>query len=100
VTDDQILDLLRAKGPLRVVEIHQEDAAAKLLRLRERWWARFVKLRTLERIAPFMAIGYGALYPMLLRLEHAGKIQSYWQPGDDYPRRRYYRIADPGVPSL
>lgn len=44
--------------------------------------------------------GPGTLYPMLMRLEEAGWLDSAWEPGDPRamgrPRRRLYRITDAG----
>jgi PadR family transcriptional regulator, regulatory protein PadR len=39
----------------------------------------------------------GTLYPILMRLEHAGWIESEWEDGDPHalgrPRRRFYQIT-------
>ena len=42
----------------------------------------------------------GTLYPILVRLEEAGWLESEWEDGDPRdlgrPRRRFYRVTDPG----
>lgn len=46
-------------------------------------------------------ISSGSLYPILVRLEHAGWLNSGWEPADGVdppgPRRRYYVLTDSGV---
>jgi PadR family transcriptional regulator PadR len=43
----------------------------------------------------------GTLYPILLRLDAAGWVESRWQDGDPHilgrPRRRFYRITALGA---
>ncbi len=43
----------------------------------------------------------GTLYPILLRLEHAGWLESRWEVEDPQslgrPRRRYYRVTALGA---
>ncbi len=38
----------------------------------------------------------GALYPLLTRLEKAGKIASRWEAGEGGNPRKYYRLTDEG----
>lgn len=47
-------------------------------------------------------ISAGAIYPVMLRLEHAGWVSSRWETflsadGTRWPWRRYYRLTDLGV---
>jgi PadR family transcriptional regulator PadR len=46
----------------------------------------------------------GTLYPILVRLEDAGWLQSRWESEDPAllgrPRRRYYRVTAEGVRSV
>lgn len=43
----------------------------------------------------------GTVYPLLLRFERVGFLQSHWESGDPsqlgHPRRRYYRISRDGL---
>lgn len=41
----------------------------------------------------------GTLYPVTARLEHEGKLESYWEDEDsEKPRRRVYRLVEePGA---
>jgi hypothetical protein len=43
-------------------------------------------------IASICNVGSGTLYPELQRLENAGEVTSFWQPGDE-PRRRMYQLV-------
>lgn len=38
----------------------------------------------------------GTLYPLLHRLETEKLIESFWQPSDAGPRRKYYRLTAKG----
>ncbi len=40
------------------------------------------------------------LYPILHRMEHDNWIESYWQPSDSGPDRKYYRITQAGLERL
>lgn len=46
----------------------------------------------------------GTLYPILIRLEKAGWLDSEWESGDPAelgrPRKRFYKITAPGVRHL
>lgn len=54
-------------------------------------------------IAHEARIGPGTLYPILMRLERAGWLDSRWEAADPSalgrPRRRYYRITAIGAAS-
>jgi DNA-binding PadR family transcriptional regulator len=51
-------------------------------------------------IARLTNLASGTLYPILLRLEHAGWVESQWEAGDPSelgrPRRRFYQITTAG----
>ncbi|NND73336.1 MAG: helix-turn-helix transcriptional regulator [Rhodothermales bacterium] len=40
------------------------------------------------------------LYPLLHQLEYDGLVESYWQPSDAGPDRKYYRIKPRGKKAL
>ncbi|MFI1382939.1 PadR family transcriptional regulator [Embleya sp. NPDC020886] len=43
----------------------------------------------------------GSVYPILLRLENAGWVESHWEtehPQEGRPRRRFYRLSGVGLP--
>lgn len=42
----------------------------------------------------------GTLYPLLHRLETEGLIESFWQPSDAGPRRKYYRLTAKGEAAI
>ncbi|QSB13437.1 PadR family transcriptional regulator [Natronosporangium hydrolyticum] len=42
----------------------------------------------------------GTLYPLLARLETAGLVTSRWQPGEQGPGRKYYRLTAAGQEQL
>lgn len=42
------------------------------------------------------SITQGTLYPLLIRLEKKGYVQSYYEESSAGPRRKYYRITDAG----
>lgn len=42
----------------------------------------------------------GTLYPLLGRLEEAGKVATEWRPGDGGPGRKYYEITADGTAYL
>ena len=46
------------------------------------------------------AIRGGTLYPVLLRLQHTGSVETRWQEGEGGPARKYYRITDAGRAGL
>jgi PadR family transcriptional regulator len=51
-------------------------------------------------IARLTKLASGTLYPILLRLEDAGWLDSHWEDGDPHelgrPRRRFYRVTGLG----
>lgn len=47
-----------------------------------------------------LAYTAGTLYPVLHRLETDGLIESFWQPSDAGPRRKYYRLTPAGEDAL
>ena len=51
-----------------------------------------------------LGIPSGTLYPLLVKLEKAGLLDSQWENGDPQelgrPRRRYYTINGQGIASL
>jgi PadR family transcriptional regulator PadR len=38
----------------------------------------------------------GTLYPLLARMEEAGFVSTRWQPGEQGPGRKYYRLTEAG----
>lgn len=40
------------------------------------------------------------LYPLLHRMEYEGFVESYWQPSDSGPPRKYYRLTAAGEKEL
>lgn len=40
------------------------------------------------------------LYPLLHSLERGGLVESYWEPSEDGPDRKYYRITAKGQEQL
>lgn len=47
-----------------------------------------------------MAVKDGTLYPVLYRLEEAGKVEPYWQAEGRGVPRKYYRITEAGRAEL
>ena len=51
-------------------------------------------------IARSTKLASGTIYPILLRLEEAGWVESHWETGDPHelgrPRRRFYRVTGVG----
>ncbi len=57
--------------------------------------------KTLERFGDGVLSGkQSALYPVLRNLEGAGLLESFVEPSDAGPPRRYYRITAPGRAAL
>lgn len=57
--------------------------------------------KTLERFGEGVLSGkQSALYPVLRNLEAAGLLESFVEPSDSGPPRRYYRITVPGRGTL
>ena len=57
--------------------------------------------KTLERSGDGVLSGkQSALYPVLRNLEAAGLLDSFVEPSDSGPPRRYYRITEPGRAAL
>jgi DNA-binding PadR family transcriptional regulator len=52
-------------------------------------------------IARSTKLASGTLYPILLRLEEAGWVESHWESGDPRdlgrPRRRFYKVTATGA---
>jgi DNA-binding PadR family transcriptional regulator len=61
--------------------------------------ARYQELSGVD-VARDTKLASGTLYPILLRLEDAGWLDSRWEAGDPVslkrPRRRYYRLTAVG----
>ncbi|RKT34508.1 PadR family transcriptional regulator [Roseovarius halotolerans] len=51
-----------------------------------------------------LGISSGTLYPLLVKLEEAGLLDSQWEDGDPQelgrPRRRYYKVNGQGIAAL
>ncbi len=57
--------------------------------------------KTLERVGDGVLSGkQSALYPVLRNLQAAGLLDSFVEPSDAGPPRRYYRITDAGRTAL
>jgi PadR family transcriptional regulator PadR len=57
--------------------------------------------KTLERLGDGVLSGkQSALYPVLRNLQAAGLLDSFVEPSDAGPPRRYYRITDAGHAAL
>ena len=57
--------------------------------------------KQLERVGEGVLSGkQSALYPVLRNLEGAGLLESFVEPSDSGPPRRYYRITVPGRGTL
>jgi PadR family transcriptional regulator, regulatory protein PadR len=53
--------------------------------------------RRIERISgDLLEVNQGTLYPVLLRLEQEGAVDSEWGPSENNRRARYYRITRAG----
>lgn len=42
----------------------------------------------------------GTLYPLLHTMENQGYLSSFWQPAEEGPKRKFYRITDIGRTQL
>lgn len=42
----------------------------------------------------------GTLYPVLHRLEGEGLVESFWQPSEAGPRRKYYHLTNKGEAAM
>ena len=53
--------------------------------------------RRIEQISgDLLAVNQGTLYPVLLKLEHEGAIESDWGTSDNNRRARFYRLTTAG----
>jgi PadR family transcriptional regulator, regulatory protein PadR len=53
--------------------------------------------RRIEQISgDLLSVNQGTLYPLLLKLEHEGAIDSEWGPSDNNRRARFYRLTAAG----
>jgi PadR family transcriptional regulator PadR len=53
--------------------------------------------RRIEQISgDLLAVNQGTLYPVLLRLEQEGAIESEWGPSENNRRARFYRLTRAG----
>jgi len=93
------LDSMRRKSgafvPLELAIIH----AAKHLREEgiEEFYGFQITKRLEEEDNDHHVVGYGTLYRALARLQKRGILQSRWEqlpPGENRPRRRYYRLIE------
>jgi len=53
-----------------------------------------------ERSHGFFSLSYGALYPVLHKLEQDGLVEGAWEGGEDSKRRRVYTLTRAGHKSL
>ncbi len=69
----------------------------------------FLSCHQQDRLAGYalskkLGISSGTLYPLLIKLEQAGLLDSQWEGGTPQdlgrPRRRYYKINGKGVSAL
>ncbi|KAF1711219.1 PadR family transcriptional regulator [Pseudoxanthomonas kalamensis DSM 18571] len=56
--------------------------------------------KRMERLDGVLSGKQSALYPVLRNLEAAGLLESFIEPSDAGPPRRYYRITGPGRQAL
>src|SRR5580658_1928009 len=57
--------------------------------------------RRIEQISgDVLAVNQGTLYPLLLRLEQEGAIESEWGPSENNRRARFYRLTRAGRKQL
>lgn len=53
--------------------------------------------RRIEQISgDLLAVNQGTLYPILLKLEHEGAIESEWGASENNRRARFYRLSRAG----
>src|ERR1700753_4229339 len=53
--------------------------------------------RRIEQISgDLLSVNQGTLYPLLLKLEHEGSIESDWGASENNRRARYYRLTRTG----
>jgi len=53
--------------------------------------------RRIEQISgDLLSVNQGTLYPLLLRLEHEGSIESDWGASENNRRARYYKLTRSG----
>lgn len=53
--------------------------------------------RRIEQISgDLLSVNQGTLYPVLLRLENEGAIESEWGPSENNRRARFYRLTRTG----
>ena len=53
--------------------------------------------RRIEQISgDTLAVQYGTIYPLLLKLEQEGHVVSEWTPSDNNRRAKYYRLTHAG----
>jgi PadR family transcriptional regulator PadR len=53
--------------------------------------------RRIEQISgDLLSVNQGSLYPLLLKLEHEGSIESDWGASENNRRARYYRLTRSG----
>jgi PadR family transcriptional regulator PadR len=57
--------------------------------------------RRIEQISgDLLAVNQGTLYPLLLKLEHEGSIDSEWGASENNRRARFYRLTAAGRKQL
>ncbi len=57
--------------------------------------------RRIEQISgDLLAVNQGTLYPLLLKLEHEGSIDSEWGASENNRRARFYRLTEAGRKQL
>ena len=57
--------------------------------------------RRIEQISgDLLAVNQGTLYPLLLKLEHEGSIDSQWGASENNRRARFYRLTVAGRKQL
>lgn len=57
--------------------------------------------RRIEQISNnLLSVNHGTLYPVLLKLEQEGSIESSWGASDNHCKARFYRITKAGKKEL
>ena len=92
--------------------LHGQSAPIKRKRDVQQGTLALMVLRTLDVLGPLhgygiarrieqisgnlLAVNQGTLYPVLLRLENEGAVDSQWGPSENNRRARFYRLTRAG----
>lgn len=76
-----------------------EMVVLRLMEVRDRYGYELITALN-ERTDGVFAIRDGTLYPVLYRLEEAGRVETYWETRDRGVPRKYYHITEIGRGAL